>query len=107
MKFVPVKPIERQDIQSQHKIRAQLISSRIRAGNHTRGLLSEYGLIARSGFKFLHLLIQDAIESESLTPVIKEEVPSIYEELLDLNDRLERINKKQPFLSNIFSVVYW
>lgn len=94
MKFVPVKPIERQDIQSLHKIRERLISSRTSTSNQTRGLLSEYGLIAQPGFKSLHRLIQEALESEALTPVIKEEVASIYEELLDLNERLKRINNK-------------
>ena len=100
MKFVPVKTLERQDIQSLHRIRERFIGNRTRISNQTRGLLSEYGLIAPVGFKSLKILIQEALESNSLSALFKEEIASIYEELLDMDERLERINKKLKGLAD-------
>jgi transposase len=94
MRFVRVKTIEQQDIQSLHKIRERFVSHRTRINNQTRGLLSEYGLVAGEGFKALKALIHEALESDSLTELFKEEVSSIYEELLDLEERLKRVNNK-------------
>ncbi len=99
MKFVPVKPIERQDIQSLHKIRERLVSNKTRISNQTRGLLSEYGLIGNQGLKALKGLIHEALESNSLTSLLKEEIISIYEELLDIEARLKRLNQKLSVLS--------
>ena len=94
MKFVPVKTTEQQDIQSLHKIRDRFVGHRTRISNQTRGLLSECGLVARPGFKALKALIQEALESGTLSGLFKEELASIYEEFMDLSERLERINNK-------------
>jgi len=94
MKFVRVKTLEQQDIQSLHRIRERFVSHRTRISNQTRGLLSEYGLVATTGFKALTALIHEALESDALTTLFKEELASIYEELLDLAERLKRVNNK-------------
>jgi len=50
MRFVPVKGIEQQDIQSLHRARELLVKQRTALSNQIRGLLGEYGLIvARRG----------------------------------------------------------
>ena len=94
MKFVRVKSLEQQDIQSLHRIRERFVGHRTRISNQTRGLLSEYGLVAAAGFKALTTLIHEALESDTLTTLFKEELASIYEELLDLAERLKRVNNK-------------
>jgi transposase len=45
MRFVPVKSVEQQDIQSLHRVRSRLISSRTQLANQIRGLLTEYGIV--------------------------------------------------------------
>jgi len=100
MKFVPVKTTEQQDIQSLHKVRDRFVSHRTRISNQTRGLLSEYGLVARPGFKALKALIQEALESETLSGLLKEELASIYEEFMDLSERLKRINNKLKVIAD-------
>jgi len=45
IKFVRVKSIEQQDIQSLHRVRERLLASRLRLSNQVRGLLSEYGIV--------------------------------------------------------------
>ena len=45
MRFVPVKSIEQQDIQSLHRVRSQIVARRTAQANQIRGLLMEYGVI--------------------------------------------------------------
>jgi transposase len=45
MRFVPPKSVEQQDIQSLHRVRSRLVSSRTGLANQIRGLLSEYGIV--------------------------------------------------------------
>ena len=99
MKFVRVKSIEQQDLQSLHKIRERIVTNRTRISNQARGLLSEYGLIANPGFKAFKALIIEVLEAEALTPLFKEEIASIYQEFMDLEARLKRINKKLTALA--------
>jgi len=51
MRFVPVKPPERQAVLSMHKARALLVNQRVRLTNALRAHLAEYGLIAPQGRK--------------------------------------------------------
>jgi transposase len=45
MRFVPIKSIGQQDIQSLHRMREQLVCNRTALANQIRGLLSEYGVV--------------------------------------------------------------
>jgi transposase len=45
MRFVPAKSVEQQDIQSLHRVRSRLVSSRTQLANQIRGLLAEYGIV--------------------------------------------------------------
>ena len=45
MRFVPVKSIEQQDLQSLHRARERVVCARTALINHMRGLLAEYGVI--------------------------------------------------------------
>ena len=45
MRFVPAKSVEQQDIQSLHRVRSRLVSSRTKLVNQIRGLLAEYGIV--------------------------------------------------------------
>ena len=45
MRFVPAKSVEQQDIQSLHRVRSRLVSSRTQLANQIRGLLMEYGMV--------------------------------------------------------------
>ena len=52
MRFVPIKNIEQQDIQSIHRAREQVVCRRTAQGNQIRGLLMEYGLVIPKVEKF-------------------------------------------------------
>lgn len=45
MRYVPVKSVEQQDIQTLHRIRSLLMKDRVAQINQIRGLLAEYGLV--------------------------------------------------------------
>ena len=47
LRFVPIKTTHQQDIQSLHRIRERLVGNRTGLTNQTRGLLSEYGIVAK------------------------------------------------------------
>jgi transposase len=51
MHFVGVKRIEQQAEQALHRVRSRLMSHRNAAANELRGLLGEYGVVFRRGFK--------------------------------------------------------
>ena len=44
MRFVAIKEIEQQDVQSLHRIRSQVLANRTALVNQIRGLLHEYGI---------------------------------------------------------------
>jgi hypothetical protein len=49
MRFVPVKSIAQQDLQSLHRARESVVCTRTALINHMRGLLGEYGVILPQG----------------------------------------------------------
>lgn len=71
LRFIPIKPIEQQDVQSLHKIRELLIKQRGAWMNQLRGLLAEYGEVLPKGIahikRQLPLILEDS--SNELTPV--------------------------------------
>ena len=53
MKYVSIKTLDEQDIQSLHRTRQRLIDSRKNLANHARGILAEYGIIFNQGLSHL------------------------------------------------------
>jgi transposase len=49
MRFVAIKSVEQQDVQSVHRIRSQLIKQRTALVNQIRGLLLERGIVIPCG----------------------------------------------------------
>jgi len=49
MRFVPMKELEHQDIQSIHRARTLLVKQRTAVANQIRGLMAEYGVVVAQG----------------------------------------------------------
>jgi transposase len=49
MRFVPIKDLRQQDIQTLHPVRERLVKVRTSVINEIRGLLSEYGIVLPKG----------------------------------------------------------
>ncbi len=96
MNYVPVKQVEQQDIQSLHRIRSRLVKNRTALINEIRGLNLEYGVTIPVGAskvkKRLKQIVSD-YENE-LTPATREFMNHLYDELVEIEDRLKKMDKK-------------
>src|SRR5215831_4277240 len=90
MRFVPIKEVEQQDLQSLHRARERVVKARTALGNEMRGLLAEYGVVLpQSVAKFRHAFLA-TLEAEraKLTPLSTELFGQLYEEFGVLEKRL-------------------
>ena len=101
MRFVSIKEIEQQDLQSLHRMRSMAVSSRTALINQIRGLLQEYGIEIAKGprqlFAQLPLILEDA--DNGLSPLLRELLSDLHEELTHLDKRVNRYDKKIAHIS--------
>ena len=64
MRFVPVKNIEQQDIQSIHRVRETLVKNRTQLANQIRGLLGEYGVVIPQGISYIRSELPIILENK-------------------------------------------
>ncbi len=88
LRFVPVKTTAQQDVQSLHRLRDRWLKARVALTNQARGLLSEYGIIFAQGDKAFREGVQQALDSDGLSSVIKATLQEVYQEYLFLQQRL-------------------
>ncbi len=96
MRFVPAKSVEQQDIQSLHRVRGRLVSSRTGLANQIRGLLSEYGIVLPQHVSQLRrglpLILEDA--SNELTAFSRRLFASLHNELLALEEKIGALDEQ-------------
>ena len=70
MGFVPLKPVESQDIQAIHRLRSRLVKERIALVKQVRGLLAERGIFIAQGITKLRKQFPTIVEDMAnvLTP---------------------------------------
>jgi len=102
MRFVPIKKIEQQDIQSLHRIRSNLIQSRTAAVNQLRGLLAEYGIVipkqVQNVRNHIPAILEDAENELSL--FMRTEFQKLYDNIVALDKNIEESDK---LIKNIFN----
>lgn len=94
MRFVPVKSIDQQDLQSLHRIRERLIVQRTSLINHTRGLLAEYGIVFPQGAWRFVAQAADAIARAELSDLGRELFNGLLDQLHDINARVGKLDAK-------------
>jgi len=96
MRFVNLKTVEQQDMQTLHRVRSQIIKARTSAINQTRGLLAEYGIIIPKQIqnvgKYLPDILEDA-ENE-LTVIARELFNNSYQQLKYYDKQVSFYDKK-------------
>ena len=96
MRFVSIKTIEQQDLQSMHRIREGLITQRTAKANQIRGLTAEYGIFAPVGInhlrKYIPLWLEDA--ENSLSYLFRELLQIMYDDLIMLDECIDNITNK-------------
>ena len=96
MRFVPVKAIEQQDIQSIHRIRSQQVAKRTAQANQIRGLLLEYGIVIPKGIAYIRKAIPNILEDaeNTLTSLFRELLGELYDEMVHLDERIDIVEQK-------------
>lgn len=96
MRFVGIKALWQQDIQTLHRARSRLMQMRSSLSSHIRGLLMEYGMVIPKQLSQLRqglpLILADA-ENE-LSPNIRALFAGLYEELQDLDKLINEKDKQ-------------
>lgn len=99
MRFVAIKEIEQQDIQSLHRIRSQVVANRTAQVNQIRGLLLEYGIVVPQGRRkvreALSLILEDA--ENGLTARFRGWLLDLYHELVHLDKRIAYLDEQIEF----------
>jgi transposase len=101
MRFVPVKNVEQQDVQSLHRIREQYVKNRTALINQIRGLLGEYGIVLPQGSSRVRQevpLIVDDDENE-LSDFFRDLLRMQLDHLRFLEQRVDECDKKIKTLS--------
>src|SRR4029453_7712174 len=95
MRFVPLKTVESQDTQAIHRLRSRLIKERTALVNQIRGLLAERGIVIAQRItklrKQLPVILEDG--GNELTPLSREVMRELYEELVALDERVARADR--------------
>lgn len=101
-KFVSVKTLEQQDMQSLLRIRERLVDNRVSLSNQIRGLLLEYGIAIPKGFSHLKKKLTELfdINSDEMSDTMKEALTDCNEEFKDLSIRIAHYDKEIENISN-------
>ena len=94
MRFVKVKTLAQQDIQTVFRIRERVVRNRTGLVNQIRGLLSEYGIIAPKQLARLRQAIPDALErtDSQLTVVARRMIARLHQQWLLMDEELKTLN---------------
>jgi transposase len=90
MRFVPIKPLEQQDLQALHRVRERLVNARTALVNELRGLLSESGIVLPQRMTKFRTSVVRPLEDEQakLTSLSTEVFWHLYEEFLAREQRV-------------------
>jgi len=93
IRFVPVKTLAQQDIQSLQRIQSRLVKSRTAVSNQLRGLLAEYWIVLPTGLAQLKRQVPGILEDaeQPLTPVARQFIDQLHSEILTLDQRIQDI----------------
>lgn len=95
MRFVPIKTVEQQNIQALHRIRSELVRQRTAKVNQIRGLLAEYGIVARQGVAVLRKALPEILEDaeNGLISNFRALLLGLREDLVYLDERVMTLDQ--------------
>lgn len=102
MKFVAIKTVEQQSLQSIDRIRQHLTDNQTAVSNMIRGLLAEFGICFAKGvsaFKtHIPLILEDA--ENDLSYAFRIQISAMYEAFLVAESHLKQVNRQLEALIN-------
>ncbi|MBC8287995.1 MAG: IS110 family transposase [Nitrospinae bacterium] len=102
MRFVPIKTVDQLDMQALHRVRSQLIKERTGIVNQVRGLLGEFGIVIPKGIEYARKNLPDILEDQTneLTEFGLKLFRDLYERLIELDDRISKMDQEIKTLFN-------
>ena len=102
MRFVPIKTVEQQNIQALHRVRTELVRQRTAKVNQIRGLLGEYGIVARQGVAVLRKALPEILEDaeNGLMSDFRALLSGLREDLVYLDERVRAQDQRMQALAN-------
>jgi transposase len=96
MRYVTSKSIAQQDIQLLHRIRQRQVQHRTALVNQIRGQLLEYGIAIPKGISQVRRQLAGILEDaeNELTSQARSLFDALRQELCELNDRIEQVDKQ-------------
>ncbi|MDR1274844.1 MAG: IS110 family transposase [Candidatus Accumulibacter sp.] len=96
MRFVAIKRVEQQDIQSIHRIRSERVKQRTATVNQIRGLLGEYGIVVPKGINQLRRALPEIAEDmeNGLTEAFRNLLEDLRRDLAHLDERVKQLEKE-------------
>lgn len=93
--YVKPKTIEQQDIQSLLRVRSNYLEMRTAISNQVRGLMKEYGIFVKEGYRNLLASLPELIERNNengLSPIMKELIEGQYSMLLICDEKVDGLD---------------
>lgn len=100
MRYVAMKSLNCQDLQSLHRVRQRLIGTRTSLVNQIRGLAMEYGVTMSKGINNFREEISVKIESDNeLTPLMRDLFRSLKQLIDRVDEEMRKVEAKLKVLS--------
>jgi len=96
IRYVAIKGIEEQDVQALHRLKHGATQMRTKLVNQLRGLLSEYGIVVRSGVAAIRQAIPEILADgeNGLSEWFRRLLQTGYERLCELDVHIKRYDKE-------------
>lgn len=96
MRFVPIKDVGQQDIQSLHRFQQRIVQQRTALVNQIRGLLTEYGIIIPQGIGHIRKTFPQILENQEddLTSLALAVFHDLHQELLSIDTKVKSLDKR-------------
>ncbi|KVA59761.1 IS110 family transposase [Burkholderia cepacia] len=96
MRFVPIKSVEQQDVQSLHRARSRLVSNRTGLVSQMRGILTERGIVFAQSITRARREIPAVVAdtSNALTPLAREMLADLMDQLRELDKRVAGFDRR-------------
>jgi transposase len=95
MRFVAVKTVAQQDLQSCHRVRTLLVRQRTAKANEIRGLLGEYGIVVVNRIESLRRALPVLLENTDPIPGegLRQLLMALREDLVYLDERVRQLDQ--------------
>ena len=93
MRYVAIKSVDQQTIQSLHRVRSRLQRDRVAVANQLRGLLAEFDVVLPKTIATLRKCVPEVLDSDKFIGVQAELFRGLLEELKQRDDQVKQYTK--------------